>query len=124
MAQCEDCGKQMGTLQFGICEDCRNSAFRPTQQENWFQKSAEEIIDIHTKEKSNTPSEVNPQHGEGTESRISKQDNSMKVAVGIMVLFGILGLGVGGLGGAVLGAIFGFGITVMVYSLQEYFGNR
>ena len=49
-----------------------------------------------------------------------KKDSSWGVATVIMITFGIIGLGIGGLGGALLGAIFGFGVTAIVMGTQEW----
>jgi hypothetical protein len=48
-----------------------------------------------------------------------KKDDSMKTGVTVMIVCGIIGLLAGGLGGAVLGAAFGFSITVFVMSAKE-----
>ncbi len=48
-------------------------------------------------------------------------DNSTKVGVVMMILFGAMGLAISGLGGALVGAIGAFGVTSLIFALIEYF---
>lgn len=50
-----------------------------------------------------------------------KNDDSKQVGLVMMILFGILGAAIGGIGGLVLGALFGFSLTAIFYALQESF---
>ncbi len=110
--KCTNCGRETGSEFKPTCEYCIGyGGFIRKIENKDIKKINFKIPDPNKEDYRHTKN----QH---------QKDNSMNVAYSVMILFGLIGLNIGGFGGLILGAIFGFGITAIIYALIEYFQKQ
>lgn len=100
-----------------------------------FDKSASVDHEIKKEEISKADSKTFPNRGNGTMDDLDNLFNQQRLKqweaeeketqvtrpsiIAMTILFGVLGLGVNGLIGAIMGAILGFGITTLILGLKN-----
>jgi len=110
--KCTNCGKETGSEFKPKCEYCIGYGGFIRKTEN-----------RHIKKRNLKTFDLNKEDYKHAKNQYQK-DNSMNVTYSVMILFGLIGLNIGGFGGLILGAMFCFGITAIIYALIEYFEKQ